>query len=190
MANILLTNSTYIKSLTNISDNVQDKYLFTSINEAQEIDLKSVLGDVLLEKVKTLVKEGHINEEEYAIYKTLLEKCQFFIAYTVVAKLAVITSFKIDNAGLYRSNDDNMTYASLKEVQNLQEYYQNKADFFKLELQNFILNNSSKLPEVSKCHIHSIHANLYSAESCGLVLGGSRGKHTINNRHHIIHIHR
>lgn len=183
MAKVLLTNSTYIKSITNISDNVQDKYLFPSINEAQEIDLKSILGEVLLEKLKEMVKDETINDEGNEVYKALVEKCQFFIAYTVVSKLAVILSFKIDNAGVYRSNDDNMTYASLQEVHNMQEYYENKASFFKLELQNYILNNRTSLPEVSKCHAHSIHANLYSAESCGIVLGGERGKGKIMNIH-------
>lgn len=180
-ANVLLTNSRYIKSITNISDNVQDKYLFPSINESQEIDLKSVIGENLLSKLKDLVSDGGINDPENAVYKDLLQQSQFFLAYDVVSKLCVITSFKIDNAGVYRSNDENMYYASLEEVHNMQEYYENKRDFFRLELVNFCLNNRTNLPELSECQCRKISANLYSAESCGLFLGNARGK-SIRNK--------
>ena len=181
MANVLITNSKYIKSITNISDNVQDKYLFPTINESQEIDLKSVIGETLLNKVKDLISDGTINNPENAVYKDLLQQCQFYIAYDVVSKLCVITSFKVDNAGVYRSNDENMYYASLEEVHNMQEYYENKRDFFRIELANFCLNNRANLPELDNCACRKIAANLYSAESCGIVLGGARGKGRKNN---------
>lgn len=176
MANVLITNSTYIKGITNISENVQDKYMFPSINEAQEIDLCGIIGETLLNKVKDLVADGSINDPENAVYKDLLKKCQFFIAYDVVAKLCVITSFKIDNAGVYRSNDENLYYASLDEVHNMEEYYQNKRDFFRLELSNFCINNRTLLPELTQCQCRKIRAQLCSAETCGIVLGGARGK--------------
>jgi len=174
--NVLLTNSNYIKSVTNISENTSDKYIFPSINEAQEIDLKGVIGESLLKKLKDLVSDGTINDPDNAIYKDLLQQCQFFLAYDVVAKLCVTTSFKIDNAGVYRSNDENLYYASLEEVHNMEEYYQNKRDFFRLEISNFIINNRAQLPELNDCACRKIRAQLYSAESCGINLGGPRGK--------------
>lgn len=176
MANVLLTNSTYIKSITNISDNVADKYLFPTINESQEIDLKNVIGERLLNKLKDMVQDQSINDPENEIYKELLTKSQFFLAYSVASKLAVILSYKIDNVGVYHTSDENLTYASFGEVQHMEEYYQNKADFFKLEVVNFCLNNRSKLPELTDSQCHSIKSNLYSVESCGIVLGGERGK--------------
>ena len=175
-ANVLLTNSRYIKSITNISDNVQDKYLFPSINESQEIDLKGIIGESLLDKLKNLVFDGTINDPENAVYKDLLQQCQFYLAYDVVSKLCVITSFKINNAGLYRSNDDNLYYASLDEVHNMEEYYQNKRDFFRIEIANFCINNRANLPELNDCACRQIRAQLYSAESCPIVLGHARGK--------------
>lgn len=179
MANVLLTNSNYIKSLTNISDNVSDKYMFPTINEAQEINLKHILGTALLEKLKELVKDQTINDPENEVYKDLLLNCQFFIAYVVVSKLTVILSYKIDNVGTYRTADENMTYTSMKDVQAMEEYYQNKADFFKMELQKFCMEQRNKLPELSDNDIYAIKSNLYSAETCGIFLGNARGK---NNR--------
>ena len=179
MKNVLLTNATYIKSLTNISDNVSEKYMFPTINEAQEIELKHVIGSALLEKLKDLVVDQTINDPENEVYKDLLLNCQFFIAYVVVSKLTLVLSYKIDNVGTYRTADENMTYSSMRDVQTMQEYYQDKADFFKLELQNYCLNNRSKLPELTENQIHSIKSNLYSAETCGIFLGGARSKRII-----------
>ena len=181
MANVLITNSKYIKSITNISDNVQDKYLFPSINEAQEIDLKGILGEGLLNKIKDLVADGSINDDENAVYKDLLIKSQIFIAYDVVSKLCVITSYKIDNVGVYHSNDENVSYASMDEIRNMQQYYEDKRDFFRLEIVNFCLDNRNNLSELSECQCHKIKSNLYSVESCGIVLGGARGKRVRNN---------
>lgn len=174
--NVLLTNPKFIKEITNIDDNVQDKFLFPAINESQEIDLKSIIGENLLKRLKEMVLDESINRPGNEAYKDLVEKSQFFLAYSVLSKLVVTTSFKLDNAGLYRSNDENLYYASMDEVKNMEEYYQNRAAFFKLELQNFIINNKSAFAELSECACRQIGANLYSAENCGLWLGGARGK--------------
>ena len=56
MAEILLSSEAFIKSVTNISDNVSGKYILTSLREAQDVGLRNILGDNLLEKLKALVK--------------------------------------------------------------------------------------------------------------------------------------
>ena len=48
----LLVSETFVKSVTSISDNVSGKYIQSSIREAQEIALKSILGTCLLDKLK------------------------------------------------------------------------------------------------------------------------------------------
>ena len=176
MENVLLTNSNYIRNTTNISTNVPDHYIFPALQRSQEIGLKNVLGTRLLDKLKQLVKDQTINNPENSTYKDLLLTSQWYLAYATVAELCVILSYKIDSVGVYRTSDENIMYASFNEVLAMQEYYENKADFFKLEVVNFCLNNRSKLPELTDSQCHSIKSNLYSVESCGIVLGGERGK--------------
>jgi hypothetical protein len=48
MKNTLLTSTDFVKSNTNISDNISDKYLLATIKEAQNEDLRGVVGDALL----------------------------------------------------------------------------------------------------------------------------------------------
>ena len=172
---ILLTSENFIKSVCSISDNISGKYMLPAIREAQEIDLKSVVGAKLLERIKQMIEDGSIKSPENQPYKDLLDKVQYYLAYTVISRLCVLTSFKLDNAGVNRATDENMEPVPIGEVYNLKEYYQKKADYYCLEIQLYILDNKGKYPELSEKECRRINANLYSAASGGLWLGGARG---------------
>jgi hypothetical protein len=172
---ILLSSEAFIKSVTPISDNVAGKYILSSLREAQEVNLKGIVGDSMLEKLKSLVKDG-IDKAENALYKQLLDKCQDYLAYMTIVELVYKVSYKIGNAGVVKTADENVQVASFAEIVANKEYYQGKADFFCHELQNFILEHRNDLPEIDECACRKIHANLHSAATCGFFLGGARGK--------------
>ena len=176
MAEILLSSEVFIKAQTNISDNVAGKYIMPSLREAQEVSLKSILGENMLEKLKDLVKTNMIAVPDNAIYKNLLDKCQYYLAYMTIVEVINKVTFKIGNAGLVKATDEQMQVASQSEIVSQIEYYQGKADFHCLELQNFILNNINDLPEINEGACRRIKSNLYSAATCGIFLGGARGK--------------
>lgn len=175
MAEILLSSENFIKSVTNISDNVSGKYILTSLREAQEIGLKNIIGDCLLEKLKVLIKSG-IDANENIKYKCLLNKCQYYLAYMTIVELVYKVSYKIGNAGVVKTADENLQVASFEEIVAQKEFYQGKADFHCMEVQNYILENRSDFPEVDDCTCRKIHATLHSAATCGFFLGGARGK--------------
>ena len=176
MAEILLSSETFIKSVTNISDNVAGKYILSSLREAQEISLKSIIGIPLLEKLKDLVKNGEIESDVNMRYKYLLGKIQYYLAYMTIVELVQKVSYKIGNAGVVKASDENMQVASFDEIIAQKEYYQGKADYHCMELQQYILEDMIACPEVDEMTCRRIHANLYSAATCGIFLGGARGK--------------
>ena len=178
MAEVLLSSEVFIKSVTNISDNVSGKYILTSLREAQEVGLKSIIGETLLEKLKELVKSG-IDKHENIMYKYLLDKCQYYLAYMTIVELIYKVSYKIGNAGLVKTTEENLQVATLDEIIAQKEFYQGKADAFCMDVQNYILNHRSDFPEVNDCTCRKIHANLHSAATCGFFLGGARGKRRI-----------
>ena len=49
---VLLISEDYIKSTTNISDNLANDYLLPSIKLAQDVDLESTIGTQLLKKLQ------------------------------------------------------------------------------------------------------------------------------------------
>ena len=68
MAEILLSSESFVKSVTSASDNLSGKYILPSLREAQEIGLRGILGDVLLDKLKAIIKAGALDYESNAAY--------------------------------------------------------------------------------------------------------------------------
>lgn len=176
MAEILLTSETFVKSVMSISDNVAGKYILPSLREAQEIGLRGILGDTLLDTLKELVRTGGIDEAGKAAYKALVNQCRFYLAYKTVVEVTTKVSYKVGNFGVAKTTDDNIQLASQDEIAKLQYYYQGKADYYCDILQRWVLDNRAAFPELDSCTCRKIRSNLYSAASCGIWLGGPRGR--------------
>ena len=177
----LLTSEKFVKENTNISDNVAGKYIQSSIREAQEIKLKSILGSCLLSALKLMGTNGTLNAAGNEKYKELVDQCQYFLAYSAVVELLPRISYKICNFGVSKSQDENLQVATQDEIAKQEYFYQSKADFYALELQQWLLDNQSSFPELDSCQCGKIRSNLYSAATCGLWLGGARGRVTPRN---------
>lgn len=191
MKEILLTSEVFVKSVSNISDNVSGKYLLPAIRETQEIGLKRILGQALLNKLKWCVENnafrgafsGEDYNEDYATtrggnpqYHELLDRCQYYLAYKSISELAYKVSYKIGNVGVVKTSDENIQNASLAEMSTTKEYYASKADYYAKDIQGYLLDNRQAFPELTENKLHEIHSCLYSSASCGLWLGGARGK--------------
>ena len=173
MAEVLLTSESFVKSVTSISENVFVRYLLPSIREAQETSLRSVLGDSLTDRLKEIVGGKEKAEKKYL---DLIDKLQYYLAYSSIVELIPKVQFKIGNAGVVKTTDENIQTATFREMEKMIFFYQSKADSECHKLQQFLLRNYSDYPELSANDCRSIRANLTSAASCGLWLGGSRGK--------------
>ena len=191
MKEILLTSEATVKELTAISDNVESKYLLPAIREAQEIYLREIIGDALMAKLKWCIENNAFRgafapadfndafETETGgnpQYKKLLGKIQYYLAYKAVAELIPKVSYKVANMGLVKTSDDNVQNATYNEIVLQRDYYVSRADYYCLLLQNFLLANRSDYPELTQQKANEIHATLKSAASCGIWLGGPRGK--------------
>lgn len=176
MAEILLSSEKFIKEVTSISDNLAGKFILPSLREAQEIKLKGILGSCLLKRLKDLMREGLLEEEEYGAYKELVDECQYFLAYSTICEVLNKVSYKVSNMGVTKTSDENVQNATPEEIGKMLYYYQSKADSCAFTLQSFLLNNRRAYPELHDCDCNRIHANLHSAASCGIFLGGPRGK--------------
>ena len=173
---ILLTSETFVKSVSSVSDNLAGKYLRPSIREAQDINFRRVVGDTMLSKLKSLVATGAIEAPENAAYKELLDRAQYVIAYYAIVEVCTKVSFKVVNAGVVKTGDENVQNADRVDLGAVRDYYQAKGDSAVRDLQDYLLNNWSTYPELTEGDYHRIHSTLYSAASCGVFLGGARGK--------------
>ena len=167
MAEILLSSEAFVKSVTSASDNLSGKYILPSLREAQEIGLKGILGDLLLAKLKDLIKNNTLETESGGVYKTLVDHCQYYLAYKTIVEVTNKVSYKIGNFCVTKTQD---------EIAKMQYYYQSKADACCLDLQHFLLDHRSDYPELTECCCNKIKSNLHSAATCGIFLGGARGR--------------
>lgn len=177
MTQIFLTNEKFIKGLCNIDENLAGKYLKSALQEAQEIDLREVLGDCLLESLKNKVAAAQEEEVEMpSIYQELLEECQYVLAYRTITSLCVVATYKIANVGTVTTSDDNVHNLSWSDLVAVKDYYMHKADAFTRKLQNFLLENKASFPELRECDCNRLKSHLKSAASSGLWLGGARAR--------------
>ncbi len=176
MAEILLSSEAFVKSVSNISDNVAGKFILPSLREAQEVNLRSILGDCLLAKLKELVKDKTIDDGGNEPYKDLIDKCQYYLAYQTIVEVAQKVTYKIGNFGVSKSTDENLYVADADELSRQQYYYQSKADAYCLDLQGWLYERKASFPELRDCDCARIKSNLYSAATSGIWLGGPRGK--------------
>lgn len=174
MKNVLLTNDSLIKSTTNIFDNVNGNYLLPSIKLSQDIDLEEVIGTELLRKLQSDVSDNRFEEK----YKTLLDEYVVpYLNYATIVRLIPTVAFKITNAGVTKTDDEKMTNLTVNEIDKVEAEYRHIADVYKNRLQRYLIANHSDYPELNKNNtIDKIKQNLYSSVSCGIVLGGCRGK--------------
>lgn len=178
MNKVLLISEDTLKTITNINDNVDGDYILPSIQLAQTIELEETIGTPLTEKLKNLVKENEITAEENVHYKNLLDRyITPFLAYATLTHITPTLAFKLTNAGIVKTDDEKMYNVSFNEVERVKEYYKKIADTYQYRLQRFLIANYGKYKELMEYKsIADLRANLYSAASVGLALGGARGK--------------
>ena len=179
---VLLVSEDYIKSTTNVSDNISNDYLLPAIKLAQDIELEQTIGTQLLEKLQKLVFDNDISNEKNYNYKLLLDKyIQPYLAYCTIQHLVPTVAYKLVNQGIVRTDDEKSYNITSNEVDKTSDFYSHIANTFKKRLQLFLIANYNNFTELLNWKsIADIRANLYSAAGCNVSLGGPRGKSIFN----------
>ena len=173
MTNILLISEDTLNTYSHLNDNVWGKSLTPAIITAQDIYLQKFLGSCLYKKVLELVKSGEIRNENYAMYKELLDSyITNFLIYQTLANLIPEISTKITNMGLVTSNDEHVQNVTQGERDLVMGQYQKYADAYCKMMQDFLKENRDNFPELNCCGA----PNLDSSAETGLWLGGTRSK--------------
>lgn len=175
MNNILLISEKTIKQNTEISDNLYGSYLLPAIRTSQDLYLKPIIGANLYNTILGMVADGSITASTNTDYKFLLDEyIQPYLLERVVADLVPIVSAKVANIGTILANDEHIVNLSAADAEKLQHLHIIKADAYCKELQRYLLANRELYPELEDCACDVIKANLDSAASTGIWLGGLR----------------
>ena len=176
MTNILFISEDYVKSNSNLNDNMFGKNLLPAMREAQDVYLQQIIGCSLYNTLIQLIDNEEIGDSGNTMYKDLLDnQIRPYLLYQTLVQLIPVINAKLVNFGTTQSNDEHLVNLSQGDVVVLTGHYQNMADFYCRRLQEYILNHCGDF-NLDECACASIRANLNSAATSGVWLGGIRGR--------------
>ena len=165
MNKVLLISEETLKTYSLVNDNIDGKYLLPAIQTAQDIDLETLIGKALLDKLCKLVETGDIVNNSK--YKTLLDDyITPYLVWQVMSNLQLGINYKLSNSGVITNDDERKSRLDYRNNQLLQEQYKHYADSYAIKLKDYLC--CGDYPEYHQCVNHS-HAE--DVELCGIYLG-------------------
>lgn len=153
--NVLFIGSGDVKNITIVNSNVSDEYIGYAIRDTQNIDLQSIIGTSLMDKLKELVYnklkglENSISDEDNIAYNDLMEEfVKPYLTHKSVVNVLIPISFKLRNMGTIKTNDTNIQNAEIDEIKYLMKYYEQQAAFYETRLSKFLCVNKDAYPEL------------------------------------------
>lgn len=165
MNKVLLISEETLKTYSLVNDNIDGKYLLPAIQTAQDIDLETLIGKALLDKLCKLVETGEIVNDSK--YRTLLDDyITPYLVWQVMSNLQLGINYKLSNSGVITNDDERKSRLDYRNNQLLQEQYKHYADSYAIKLKDYLCNGD--YPEYYQCVNYS-HAE--DVELCGIYLG-------------------
>lgn len=175
---VLLLDEELATMLLPIDDNLAKGYVRPAIILAQDMFVEATLGTQLTQKLQSLVVEK--KEQKQPIpqpYADLLDELQKMLAHYACAFIIENVGSKIANAGVLRTEDEKMYSLSANEIAERKNTEIHYGDMYRGRLQRYLIANYQSFPELREWRsIADLRVQLYSSATCGLWLGGARGK--------------
>lgn len=129
--NTLLISPTTMKKYGVINLNLDDTMLGNAIRISQNVYLRDVIGDDLIDHLQDLVYNkiqgldgDKIDDEGMIAYKTLLDDyITPVLVYRSAMEAATIATLKIRNMGLVKNTDANVNQTTSSDLDSIREYY-------------------------------------------------------------------
>ena len=168
---IFILSEQRLKNDFNDVINLQSSTIQQATRTAQDIYLRSIIGDYLLETLEDMI----LNDTLTGDYKLLIDNyCIPYLEYRTMAELQMST-FKINNAGANQVYDSNVNTLSVEQVKYLEQQYINKASYYENRMTKYLIQ--SGIPEY-KMRSGITNASTTITEQTGIFLGGTKTKTT------------
>lgn len=147
MSNInktLFISETTLKENSVLQDNVDMKMVTPSIQSTQDMYLQPILGTKLYRELQRQIYEDDFKPK----YKELLDDyIEPVIIYGVLGDVPDNLLLKLMNLTVGSSSDEQMTSATLKNVNYLKSENKNKMKFYAKRMNDFLEWNRTEFPE-------------------------------------------
>jgi hypothetical protein len=139
---IFFVTERYLKLYGMITSNVDASDFTPLIQFASKAFVKKQIGSYFFNDLLTKYNNQTLNQYE----TELVEIMQFAIAWRATAEATLSLTYQLKNKGLQKQNDDNSESVDKEEATFMYDQYIQKAQYFELELKQFLLDNKNDYP--------------------------------------------
>lgn len=138
-----------LKDDTVIQNNLESKLVAPFIQVAQDIHIVKILGKALSDALLAdlVINAEGITEAVAARFITLLPYVKKAHNYCTAGEATPFLAVRITNKGVNRRSSDHSSPASENEVKGIKIKFDNYAQYYKKQLECFLLDNESTYPE-------------------------------------------
>ena len=142
--NTLLISYKTLTQSSELNENIDVKLILPLIKEVQEMELQTVLGALLFERLKADVFANTLA----GFYKELLnEYCKPVLINALLAELPFKLNYRFTNTGVVTRTSENTTPTEFKDLQKLSDQYKAKKVFYSGKMIAYILKNKAQFLE-------------------------------------------
>ena len=158
---IILISEDYIKNNSGLMQNVDNQFIVAHINEAQNIDYRTLIGKTLYNRVITEFTawkayqdanpsgSDPITDYVSQVIIDLVDESQPYLMYRVLSNSNYSLAAKMTNKGTVEQSSDYSNTADKTLVNNMEVKYASRASSFGVQLLEFINDNAADYPEYS-----------------------------------------
>lgn len=137
-----------IKVRTIISENVDDKLLVMALEDAQEFEIKPIIGSKLYDLLISEIEADAVSADNKTLINDYLQPA--LIKFTLCYAADYIV-YKFTNKSISLKTSDNSSPLDLNALQRLKEGFKDKADELAERMKNFLLANKDIYPKYLEC---------------------------------------
>jgi len=167
MSKVYFISVNNLKEETTISWAIEDKLIETSIWNAQQIDIQSILGTNLYTKISNEIEASTLS----GVYKTLMDDYIYYTLIQAAQKRSLIYIFsKIREKGIITKDDPGSTSVDVTILNKMRDEISSDFAFYANQLKEYLCDNVADFPEYSESNTQ-VSPDKTDSYFCGLYLG-------------------
>lgn len=139
-----LINSENLKVLSQISSNVEDSILAPIIKDVQSVYIEPILGTSLFNRIIEGIDADDLNADEIILMDTYVTPC---VVKGCEIEASLHLNLQLRNKTTGYNSDETMTSASQSQINQLQDNFRQKFEFYRQKLISYLRFNSDLYPE-------------------------------------------
>ena len=165
MQTIKIISDIYLKSITPVNLNVDEKDLTIHIIPSQDLFIQPILGTNLYNEIMLAYSAQTLTADQI----TLVEYIKPVVAFKTLEKALPFLTFNIKNKGLQAQNGDFSSSVTLTEMNVIKNELNNLYEFYAQRLIVYLRNNSTLYPLYINDTNVDLSPDTDTAYNCGIV---------------------